>query len=402
MARIYGPPKGFRKGVPRQNKRQTTIKVLKLFSERKMSKHELLQKAKDQNISHAAFTGVINRLFESKFLTANIELAKVTKRDFEHKVLMPFFSLNAPIPQILYLNDILDFLEQQFETWQGASTLKSFASSVLFSETSWKELSRYIKPEDEMKFLEAHLALSKIHREMGKEMVLDKFDEKEQQLILKYEETVEELIELIHSKSEDKQNAFEELKNAENDVDLQKVVADLEESSKMFDKVRILGIDPEELPQFFSNNNIVVDRTKTEPLIKWLKENRKIYSKYLEKQKESPKILLVIGEGFRDYIEEAQKLFKKVSGRAYFEWQLEEMNEKELADHKLKEKVKEMLECFEKANRSTLYRCESCSKLFNKRTVAENHVKRIHKTITEDSIVVEERAFYEKILKRLN
>jgi len=266
---------------------------------------------------------------------------------------------------------------------------------VLFLEkdVSWSKLKKYVTREDEMEFIKAQGTVSEIRARWA----LEKMSEEERQLVLKYEKTVEELVDMIHKISREEEirefrKILEVIAKARK-VSVEKVFEEYEEAEKPIQQYAILCLDPGKIRDHFVKYQIKDDKEKTEPLISWLKENREVYDKYLERIKEAPKIVLAIGVGFGDYLEKCARQTRILP----FEWVLTE-NQK--ANPEFKETVRKILGGF--GSKSHRYYCEECFGLFDKRKKARNHVKNVHgikdDNIVEDIIFPIDKSYYRKLL----
>jgi len=386
---------------PVEAKRKTMIKVLKLFEDferegYKASWKKLWEKAKEKQIPYPTLKRTMARLVEAG-------LAKVEASLDEKTFGTPIISLLAPLPHLMYLNDIVKVLDSYLDKWHVSPkilatsshvTFDGYAPSVLFSEdVTWSELKKYVTREDEAEFIKAQATLSEIRSRWTLENLISK---EEKQLVIKYEKTVDKLVDMIHEISRGEEirrfrRMLEVIAKAR-EMSVEKVFEEYEEAEKSIEQYVILHLDPNKIREHFSKYQIKDDRSKTDPLIDWLKENREVYEKYRDRIKDAPKIVLAIGVGFADYTE-------KYAGQARMlplEWIL---TEKQKADPKFKEKVKWTLEEFK--GKTILYYCENCLSMFDKRKKALNHAKTAHPN-TKTSIQKIDKSHYLELLNLLD
>ncbi|MFH2110553.1 MAG: hypothetical protein ABIJ47_04750 [Candidatus Bathyarchaeota archaeon] len=369
------------KTSPAEAKRRATVKVLQLFKNNPNLKwSELWDKAKTQRITYSTCKRVVKRSLKAGLLKPNI-LEDIND---------PVLTLVIPLPQLLYLSDIIGFLTGCFEDWNKHPDIpnESFIGSTLFSDVSWNKLKKYVTREDEMRLKDAQMALFDIRQRMA----LDTFTESEKKLILSFEEKIKELVnQKNQSRERDKTNNFiamiAELQGLDPDEEIKKEEGLMKEMDTALLSLYLSG-DSDDFFSFLFKGGEIPDEARR--LMEWLEENRGIYREYSRKQREQPKILFSVGVGFEGYEEESGQLGLQLPP-AWF------------ASEKMKtiiDDVEADLDRF--GNRSTLYRCELCKAWFDNKKKAEDHVRFDHENEEVGSHVSERhKSFYSELLKNL-
>lgn len=344
---------------PFEAKRRTTVEVLKLF-EMKLKEtdkdhlesttltwDQLWRKAKENEIGYETLKRVVARLTKSGILRASVNY------ELERE-----FTLVAPLPKVVYLSEVIGFLQKQLEKW---NLPLSFGRMCLFSELSSSDLKELVSHKDQAKLWEAQVVLHKIREKIA----LNKFSEEDKRQILQYEEKARTLVDLIH-KSQDKIALRKLVEATSSPEQVTHKMRSWSKHLKGFDTEFVI-LDPRHIDALVSKCGSKTEEIET--LTRWLKENRKLYDEFLERQKEQPKLLLTISSGFDGYMRESSRLARMFP----VEWVL---SEEQKRNPEFKKKVKNIVERF--GDKSTIYLCGECDSFFRKKSKAENHVKKLH------------------------
>jgi hypothetical protein len=386
-----------------KRKRDATVKVIKLFEEKeRQAWPELWEKAKEKGVVYHTLKRVMKRLVKAGIVKASVD-----------EELTPVFTLLVPVPQILYLQSIIGILENQLDRWHFSIPEKKslskrgekekllpdygiggLANSLLVCEGSWK---KYVKPEDELKILEARDALFAIRERM----ILGELSEDERNLIHEYEQKVKELVRVHRPLTQEILWHVAQRSSYQGGGGWEKL-RDFLMEKKQIEKIRaeqmrltkdLLTLYPKYVEEIlFSDIDTKEpdpkERSRLRTLSKWIMENGSIYEKYRRRMRET-KLLLVIGFGLGIPAEKSIKLKMMLPS----EWQ----NLK--ADSKFKSSlpwIKKDLASFGK--KKVQYRCERCYRLFRNREKAEDHVRHNHYTDDVEFWVQEvDKAFYQEL-----
>lgn len=281
--------------TPSQAKWLTTRDVLTLFNEEgTTSWKELWKRAKASKIPFPTLKRTVKRLVDQNILkpeaAENFEIA---------------FTPLLPLPSICYLIGIIQFLEGQLESLNKDPAYYRQENTLgLFADLGWEKIKPFITESDERKLREAEFALCEIRSRVAISML----NEEERRRYEEYDKRAEETAELLNRRDHSvAKKLFAKIYTGAKERKAH--LDDLIDAQEAVVKALVLATfdNTERMAHVFSPILNDKKREQVKPLINWLKANRDSYDKYLKKEEEAGRVLFVVGSGFKDYEEEAER-----------------------------------------------------------------------------------------------
>jgi hypothetical protein len=332
--------------TPDRAKWLTTQDVVELFGDEKPALwSELWERAKksDPKIPYPTLKRKVKWLVEHGFLKADVS---VNEESFGEAIFKPLI----PLAPIYYLMDIIQFLEKQLEMINERPIyFGKFHAMRIFSDLGQEKIKPFITERDERKLVDIGVVLFEIRDRI----VLSSYNKTERSRLDQYLQMVSKVAEVFveHYKEGIKKEFREvdaKLKEKHSDIDGMKVFDLVMKDLKKIDEGSIIGSiigvfdSIEKLPQYLQLNESEKERVR--PSIKWLMDNRYIYEEYEKRTLNAGKILLIMGVGFRGYMEKEKETIEKWSSiegdrsllQSVQKWKIEQL-EKALMDDKQEE-----------------------------------------------------------------